>query len=193
VRVRVIAADPLVRTGLGSLLAGQAGLEVEPDAELPSAAEVVVVDLAGAGDGAWSELASATRPVLALVSSPEQAREAVAAGARGVVLRDSAGEPIGAALRALAEGLTVLDPRLAEAVLRPPAPPARELVEPLTPREREVLALLVQGFTNRAIGERLGISEHTAKFHVNAILGKLGVESRTEAVAQAARLGLVVL
>ena len=64
-------------------------------------------------------------------------------------------------------------------------------MEPLTPREREVLGLLAEGLTNRAIAERLGISEHTAKFHVNAILGKLGVETRTEAVGEAARLGLV--
>jgi two-component system, NarL family, nitrate/nitrite response regulator NarL len=64
---------------------------------------------------------------------------------------------------------------------------------PLTPREMEVLQLVAEGLTNRRIAGRLGISEHTAKFHVNAILGKLGASSRSEAVAQAARLGLVLL
>ena len=63
----------------------------------------------------------------------------------------------------------------------------------LTPRESEVLQLLAEGLPNKAIAERLGISDHTAKFHVNAILGKLGASTRTEALAQAARLGLVLL
>jgi DNA-binding CsgD family transcriptional regulator len=93
----------------------------------------------------------------------------------------------------VAEGLLVVDPVLAEAVLRPGAPTVPPLVEPLTPREGEVLALLVEGLSNRAIAARLGISEHTAKFHVGAVLGKLGAESRAEAVTLAARLGLVVL
>jgi DNA-binding NarL/FixJ family response regulator len=62
-----------------------------------------------------------------------------------------------------------------------------------TPREQEVLGLLSQGLPNRAIAERLGISRHTVKFHVNALLQKLGVQRRTEAVVRAARLGLVVL
>jgi len=86
-----------------------------------------------------------------------------------------------------------VDEALAEAALRPPLPTPPSLVEPLTPREMEVLQLVAAGLTNRRIGERLGISEHTAKFHVNAILGKLGAQSRGEAVAQAARLGLVLL
>ena len=56
-----------------------------------------------------------------------------------------------------------------------------------------MLALLSEGLANKAIATRLGISEHTAKFHVNAILGKLGAESRSEAIVRAARLGMVVL
>ncbi|HZY06001.1 MAG TPA: response regulator transcription factor, partial [Anaeromyxobacteraceae bacterium] len=71
--------------------------------------------------------------------------------------------------------------------------PAPALDEPLTPRELEVLGLLAEGLPNKAIAARLGISEHTAKFHVNAILGKVGAESRSEAIVRAARLGLVVL
>jgi DNA-binding NarL/FixJ family response regulator len=65
-------------------------------------------------------------------------------------------------------------------------------VEHLTPREQEVLQLLAQGLSNKLIAGRLGISDHTVKFHLNAILGKLGAQSRTEAIAQAARLGLVL-
>ncbi|HEX9940563.1 MAG TPA: response regulator transcription factor, partial [Thermoanaerobaculia bacterium] len=65
--------------------------------------------------------------------------------------------------------------------------------ETLTPRELEVLQLLSQGLPNKLIAQRLGISEHTVKFHVNAVLGKLGVQSRSEAIVQAVRSGLVVL
>jgi two-component system, NarL family, nitrate/nitrite response regulator NarL len=90
----------------------------------------------------------------------------------------------------VARGLSVLDGVLARQFVRPPAAAPQE---PLTPREREVLALLAEGLANKTIAARLGISEHTAKFHVNAILGKLGVESRAEAIVHAARAGLVVL
>jgi DNA-binding CsgD family transcriptional regulator len=85
-----------------------------------------------------------------------------------------------------------VDDSFDEAVIRPRVA-SEPLVEPLTHRETEVLQLLAQGLTNRRIGERLGISEHTAKFHVNAILGKLGAQTRGEAIAHAARLGLLLL
>jgi DNA-binding NarL/FixJ family response regulator len=68
-----------------------------------------------------------------------------------------------------------------------------ELVEPLTPREQEVLSLVADGLRNRAIAERLGISEHTVKFHLAAVFGKLGATSRTDAVRRAFRLGLIHL
>ena len=87
----------------------------------------------------------------------------------------------------------MVDDGLAAQALRPRQTVTPALVEPLTPREMEVLQLLAQGLANKAIAERLGISDHTAKFHVNAILGKLDAESRTEAIVQAVRLGLVIL
>jgi two-component system, NarL family, nitrate/nitrite response regulator NarL len=68
-----------------------------------------------------------------------------------------------------------------------------ELIEPLTPREQQVAQLLVRGLTNKEIAACLEITEHTIKFHVNGLLRKLGVSTRTEAVVQAARLGVVVL
>ncbi len=68
-----------------------------------------------------------------------------------------------------------------------------ELVEPLTPRELEVLERLAEGLSNKAIGAQLGISDQTVKFHVAAITGKLGVTNRTEAVGQALRRGLIAL
>jgi DNA-binding CsgD family transcriptional regulator len=73
------------------------------------------------------------------------------------------------------------------------APDALVVFEPLTMRERDVLEWLSLGLSNRAIAERLGISEHTVKFHVASIYGKLGVSSRAEAVRGAARRGLITL
>jgi len=201
VRVLVVSEDPLVRSGLASLLSGQPGVVVEaqtsPD-ELPAAAgrpapEVAVWD-AGAGASSFERLVETTAAslrVLAVLADESQALEALGAGARGVVLRDVAASRLVAAVRAVAEGLMVLDAGAAESVLRP-RPPAPAAVEPLTPREQEVLQLLAQGLPNKLIAARLGISDHTVKFHVNAILGKLGAQSRTEALAQAARLGLVL-
>ena len=104
-----------------------------------------------------------------------------------------------AALRAVAEGLVVLDGALADLLLPPadddPADPAPggEPLEPLTPREVEVLQLLSEGLSNKLIAGRLGVSEHTAKFHVAAILGKLHAGSRTEAVTIGVRRGLIMI
>lgn len=164
--------------------------ELPPEAGEP---EVAVWD-AGSGTSGLEHLdgaASRSLRVLAVLADEGQAAEALAAGARGVVLRDAGAARLAAAVRAVAEGLMVLDAVAAESVLRPrPAAPAT--VEHLTPREQEVLQLLAQGLSNKLIAARLGISDHTVKFHVNAILGKLGAQSRTEAIAQAARLGLVL-
>ena len=116
-----------------------------------------------------------------------------AAGARGLLLRTSSPAGLAAALTAVAQGLAVLDPELTAAVspVRDSAPPPLNV--DLTPREQEVLQLLAEGLPNKAIADKLGISEHTAKFHINSILGKLSARSRTEAVTRATRLGLIVL
>jgi DNA-binding NarL/FixJ family response regulator len=98
-----------------------------------------------------------------------------------------------AAIVAALRGLYVLDAAAREAAFEPRAEPAIFSGEALTPREAEVLALLAEGLPNRRIATRLGISENTVKFHVNALLDKLDADTRTEAVVRGARLGLVLL
>jgi two-component system nitrate/nitrite response regulator NarL len=197
VRVVVVSEDPLVRSGLASLLAGQDRIVVESQASpdeldaLAREAHVAVWDTGGSSSVDPPAGGARGLRFLAVLGDAEQALEALGAGARGVVLRDVDAARLGAAVRAVAEGLLVLDGAAAASALRP-APPVAATVEPLTPREQEVLQLLAQGLSNKLIASRLGISDHTVKFHVNAILGKLGAQSRTEAIAHAARLGLVL-
>ena len=200
-RVIVVSADPLARSGLAALLGAEPALavvaEAAPGREVEAALrrslpEAAAWDVGLADDFAEPLRDAAARlPVVALLAAESQAGEALAAGARGAVLRDASAGRIAAALAAAERGLVALDAALAPSLVR--AAPAVDLDEPLTPREMEVLALLAEGLPNKAIAARLAISEHTAKFHVNAILGKLGAESRSEAIVRAARLGLVVL
>lgn len=118
----------------------------------------------------------------------------------GALQRDATGEEIVAAIAAAAGGLITLDRRLAGDLLAAPdraqqPMPERlsDAEEPLTARELEVLQLLAEGLPNKLIAAQLHISEHTAKFHVSAIMLKLGAASRTEAVTLAARRGLLIL
>ena len=200
-RVLVLSSDPLARGGLRGLLAAYGDLSVLADraeaGDLEPDLDAAVLDL-GAGAALPLGLLESGLPVVALVSDPGRAVEAVEAGAAGVLLRDGDGARIHGALLAVAAGLTVVDAPFREALLRVSVALEGEARsdragEELTAREREVLALLAQGLANRALGRRLGISENTARFHVNAILAKLGARSRTDAVVRAARLGLVLI
>lgn len=128
------------------------------------------------------------------------ARTVIAEGlAFGALPRNAATEEIIAAVGAVGAGLTTLDRDLAAEALAgleragAETAVAAEQEETLTAREREVLQLLAQGIPNKQIAQRLSISEHTVKFHVSAIMMKLGAASRTEAVTTAARRGLLLL
>jgi DNA-binding NarL/FixJ family response regulator len=198
VRVLVISEDALARAGLVALIAGR-GIDVAGQGSPADAAglaasmepDVVAWDLGPDGE-LPEDAALGGAPLLAIPWDEDQAAVAASSGARGIVLRDSAPDRLVAALQAVARGLVVIDPQLRDLLPRRRTAPSA-LAEPLTPREHEVLQLLAEGRSNKSIAARLGISEHTAKFHVNAILGKLGAATRTEALAQAARLGLVLL
>jgi two-component system nitrate/nitrite response regulator NarL len=200
VRVLVVGADPLARAGLISVLGGRADVtlagEASPgDAEEAAArtsAAAIVWDLGVAPEAGAAIRPPAERlPVVALAATDGAAADALRAGARAVLLRGSPADAIAAALVAAERGLAVLDPALSREWVHAPEPAPG--ADALTAREREVLGLLGEGLANKAIAARLGISEHTAKFHVNAILAKLGVGSRAEAIVRAARLGLLVL
>jgi NarL family two-component system response regulator YdfI len=116
-------------------------------------------------------------------------------GVKAVLPANATGPQIAAATEAAAAGLVVIHPSEVETLLQ--AQTASEspevLPEPLTPRETEVLRLLAEGLGNKDIASRLAVSEHTVKFHVASIMGKLGAASRTEAVMLGIRHGLVLI
>lgn len=204
-QVLVVADDPLARAGLATLLADRSeytivgqvpGEDGILDALEVYRPDVVVWDLGWDPTAALERLADLDEngvPVIALLPDEANAADAWIAGARGLLLRAVTADTLLAAVAAVAQGLTVLDPALSDA-LRPVRDlAAARLPDELTPRELEVLQLLAEGLSNNAIAYRLGISAHTVKFHVNAIMNKLGAQSRTEAAVQATRLGLILI
>jgi NarL family two-component system response regulator YdfI len=213
-RVLIVAAYPIARAGLAALLSAFPDLAVAGQAaggdELTSLVdetrpEVVLLDLTTGDDEALERLERllAARPGLAaLVLGAEHTEEALldalGAGAHGYLPRESGGEELAAAVHAVAQGLIVLGTTPASALLarlldRPRLAPGAGPGEALTPRELEVLQALAGGLTNRAIARKLSVSENTVKFHVSSILTKLDAASRAEAVALAARRGLLLL
>ncbi len=211
IRVFLIAASPLARAALQNRLKTQAIKIVGTAAAIDtlgvefsdSQADVLLVDSAGESPAATieslvdSDLA-AEIPIVVLTESaaPAAPSQALQAGIRAMLPSDISADQLAAALQAAAAGLVVLHPTEIPAAFAPAAPTSQslaELPEPLTRREREVLQMLAAGLANKEIAARLNISDHTAKFHVAAILGKLGAATRTEAVALGIRRGLVLL
>jgi NarL family two-component system response regulator YdfI len=214
IRVFIVAASPLARTGLQQLLAspeieivGSAvdldsatGLLSEPVAE----PDVLVVDasrdpgaLAANLSGGPSDIGTDI-PIVVLESSENAAAgsDLLRQGARAVLPAGVSPSELIAALRAVTSGLIVLHPSTIAAIPHAALNTTRsteEWTEQLTKREREVLQMLASGLGNKEIAARLNISDHTAKFHVGSILGKLGVSTRAEAVATGIRRGLVLL
>jgi two-component system, NarL family, nitrate/nitrite response regulator NarL len=204
-RILIVAGDPLARAALAALLAGQPGLQVAgqvsgedltPDTLEAFSPDAVLWDLGWSSTDSLdrlAELPSNGPPVVALLSPSVHPAEAWAAGVGGLLSRETSGPGLQAALLATAQGLTVFAPEAIAAL----APSSEQLsaqpVGELTPREMQVLHLLAEGLPNKSIAARLGISEHTVKFHVNSVMGKLGAQSRTDAVMRATRSGLIIL
>jgi DNA-binding NarL/FixJ family response regulator len=201
-RLIVLADDPLARAGLAALLGLLPGCSIiaQGSSELLYEAtgggtdlpvDVIVWDVGWeTANREWDEPLAAGVPVLGLVADEEGHAIARRIGCRGILARQADADQLAAAVPAVAAGLVVFSPALTsfpEANANP-APLAD-----LTAREAEVLGLLAEGLTNKAIAQRLSISDHTVKFHVNAILGKLDAQSRTDAVVRATRAGLLSL
>ena len=137
----------------------------------------------------WLEELLEVTSIVLLVPEPEPGvvNQIRRAGAGGVLQSNASSEQIVQAIKSVASGLMVFDRALA------PQSPDDEPSEQLTPRESEVLRLLADGLGNKEIAVKLSISEHTIKFHIHSILGKLGAASRTEAVTRGLRSGLIEL
>lgn len=184
--VRLALHSPLVTAGVGAILTG-AGLAV-----VDTGGDVLVVDdswLERAGDLAHAGAVVALGSVVWAGLLPE-----VVPGGWAALPPDAAPAELFAGVLGAAAGLAVLPP----ALLPTPTEPHEEDADPLptgnvtlTPRERDVLARLAEGLSNKRVARELGISESTVKFHVQALYSKLGVQSRAAAVTRGIQLGLV--
>jgi NarL family two-component system response regulator YdfI len=211
-RVLIVASSSISQSGLENLLRASSSLQVvrvlsgfgqlsESVAELQP--DVVVAEVVGQDRTLPEEILklSEEAPVAIVLlvddANTERDADALRNGVRAVLPRNVSPGGIIAAVEAVGAGLAVLAPEGLDNLLRESTASHRAvsppLVEALTPREIEVLGMMVEGWGNKEISIRLGISEHTVKFHVASIMGKLNASSRTEAVTSGIRHGLIML
>jgi two-component system, NarL family, response regulator YdfI len=202
IRVIVASRSSVVRAGLESIVRSSESLELAGaldwgllrSNELD--ADVLLLD---AGETQQDPLRAMVEglslPVVLLVESPDavQTNAVLRSGIRGVLPADATPQAIESSIQAVNAGLLVIPATSVPVEVSAARPAAEPLTEPLSDRELEVLESVVEGFSNKLIAHRLGISEHTVKTHVASILMKLGATSRTEAVSLAIRRGLVML
>ncbi|MCX4472701.1 Transcriptional regulatory protein LiaR [Micromonospora sp. MW-13] len=204
--IRLLLADdhPVVRAGLRAVLETEPGLTIVAEAATAEAAvtraaegdiDVVLMDLQfGKGmNGAEATAVITARPgaprvlIVTTYGTDADVVPAIEAGATGYLLKDAPPEDLAAAVRTAAAGRSTLAPTVADRLMnRLRAPRAA-----LTRRETEVLALVAEGLSNQAVGRRLHLTEGTVKSHLAHVYAKLGVDSRTAAVAAATDLGLI--
>lgn len=221
-RVLVAGASAVTRAGLEAMLAREPAFTVVGDAQQASfladdvgehEPNVVLVEMGDDSNGdalaIWRLLAidadegARSGPAIVVLTGTRDASqifEMLDAGARAVLSREASASEIIAAVSAAAAGLVALAPELERQLrtvpVRDRAPPAArggDGAQPLSPRELEVLRMIADGLANKQIAARLGISEHTVKFHVGSVFMKVGASSRAEAVMIGARRGLIVL
>ena len=212
IRVLIVASSSISQTGLENLLGASTSLQVvrvvadfgqlsESVEELQP--DVVIAEITGQDRALPEEILklSEETPVAIVLlvddANTEKDLDALRNGVRAVLPRNTSPSGIIAAVEAVGAGLTVLLPEGLDNLLRESTASHRAvsppLVEALTPREIEVLGMMVVGWGNKEISTRLGISEHTVKFHVASIMGKLNASTRTEAVTSGIRHGLIML
>jgi DNA-binding NarL/FixJ family response regulator len=201
--IRVLIADDhgVLRDGLGRVIAAQPDMELAGTAAngveavemcLSASPDVVLMDLEmpllDGIEATRAIVAQASPPaVLVLTSFSDRRRilRALDAGALGYLLKDAAAEDVVKGIRAAADGGSPLDPRAARSLLE--AQSAPDPLDGVSPREREVLALLLEGLPNKLIARRLGISEKTVKTHLTSVFRQIGVTDRVQAVLWAER------
>lgn len=202
IRLLLVDDHEMVRTGLRTFLELQDDMAVVGEAATGEQAlalaadlepDIVLLDLALPGMSGLDVLVRlrAAQPdvrvvVLTSFAGQDSVLPAVRAGVSGYLLKDVGPTELADALRSVHAGGAPLHPQVAATVMR-----SVTAVDPLTPREREVLRLIAHGLSNRLIARELVLSEKTVKAHVSAILGKLGVSDRTQAALYAVRDGLV--
>ncbi|MFP4344525.1 MAG: response regulator [Anaerolineales bacterium] len=208
--VVVVDDHPVVRAGMRALLESARDLNVLAEGATGAEAlelvarhqpDVLVLDV-NLPDLSGLEVARRLQtrgdtPAILILSVRDDRRtifELLASGAAGYVLKDEAPERLVHAVRVVARGESWLSPAVAREVIAravtPQELPSEGVLEPLTPRESEVLSLLAQGLDNAAIAERLVVTKRTVQNHVSTIYSKLGVSSRTQAALYALRHGL---
>jgi two-component system NarL family response regulator len=203
IRILIVDDHPVVRAGLTSMLGTQADLEVIASASSGEAAlamigrnepDIVLLDLRMPGISGVETILQTKRAgygprfiILTSFETDEDIYRAVQAGAQGYLLKDTSLKEMVEAIKTVHAGKRYIPrdiaARLAERMMR----------ANLTPRELEILKMLSKGLTNKQIGHALGISENTAKNHVNNIIDKLEVSDRTEAATTAIQRGLIIL
>jgi NarL family two-component system response regulator YdfI len=212
IRVLIVASSSISQSGLENLLRASTSLQVvrvvSDFGQLSESVEelqpdVVVAEITGQDRTLPEEILklSEEAPVAIVLmvddANTERDLDAFRNGVRAVLPRNMSPGGIVAAVEAVGVGLAVLLPEGLDTLLRESSASHRAvsppLVEALTPREIEVLGMMVEGWGNKEISTRLGISEHTVKFHVASIMGKLNASSRTEAVTSGIRHGLIML
>jgi len=203
VRVFLVDDHELVRQGVARIVDAQSDLEVVGEAEsiaraVPRIAatrpDVAVLDVR-LPDGSGIDLCRTVRSehpdlrclMLTAYDDDEATRSAVLAGASGYVLKDIRGNKLVDAIRRAATGAVLFPPGAAQRVRSAVVPPPTAPDDGLTRREQQILDLIVEGLTNRQIGEELHIAEKTVKNNVTALLGKLHLERRTQAAVYGAR------
>ena len=206
--IRILVADdhPMLREGLVAVLSTQPDFDIIGEAadgaEVVRLAEalrpdVILLDLempnvdgVAALEGLRDTVSEARTIVFTAYDTDERILRSLRAGARGYLLKGASRQEIFDAVRTVHAGGSLLEPGVTTRLLDH-VREGGEQTEPLTPRELEVLALISEGLHNSEIAGRLFVTERTVKFHVSSILAKLGADNRTEAVALAARRGLI--
>ena len=201
-RVFIIEKQLLFGTAIAQILSADQGISViglGADCEAAQLAklrpDVVVIDVdTDEVDAAVEALRTITPDsricLLSMYTQPEVMQRCLSAGADGYIVKDSSLQELVAAIKAVGEGSSYVDPRVAAALLRRRAPSNVPYTSQLSPRETDIIRLIAQGLSNRDIGKRLVLSEKTVKNHVSRIFSKLHFTARSQAAVHAIRNGL---